>query len=177
MKLLFQTGGVLFLLLNLVGCASKALVKPATLSANGGSVSVDFVWVRTTTSVAAAETDRQFFHDTVITGLRETQLFGAVSGDQADGSGGDGLKVVADIKALKRVSTDARIWFGALAGRAQIAVQVTISDFRSGRLIRSFEVDAVSGESARAGTTDEAMQRAAQQIVAELVSLSRQTNP
>jgi hypothetical protein len=63
-----------------------------------------------------------------------------------------------------------------LAGQARILVHVTVSDLSSGNQIEVFEVEGKSGKSAFAGTTDEAIQLAAEQIVAKVVKLYSQTS-
>jgi hypothetical protein len=65
---------------------------------------------------------------------------------------------------------------GGLAGQARIVVQVTVTDLNSGNLIETFEAEGKSGNSARAGTTDEAIQRAAEQMVAEIVEIRSRTS-
>ncbi|MFZ0826997.1 MAG: hypothetical protein WAO02_06215 [Verrucomicrobiia bacterium] len=65
---------------------------------------------------------------------------------------------------------------GALAGQARILVRVTVSDLNSGNQIEVFEAEGRSGQSAFAGTTDEAIQMAAEQIVAQVVKLYTQTS-
>ena len=112
----------------------------------------------------------------LITGLHETQIFGSVSGNIADANSVGGIKIQANIAEISMVSHDARVWFGGLAGRARILVQVKVSDLNSGHQIQAFEVEGLSGGSARAGTTDEAIQQAVQRIVAETVKISRQTS-
>jgi len=100
-----------------------------------------------------------------------------VSGNKADANSGGGIKVNVDIKKVSKVSNSARAWFGALAGRARILVQVTISDLNSGKQIETFETEGKSsGGSDLAGTTDEAFQQAARRVVAEVVKISRQTS-
>jgi len=64
-----------------------------------------------------------------------------------------------------------------LAGQAQILVQVTVTDLSSGSQIESFAAEGRSGKSAFAGITDEAIQQAAAQIVAEVVKINAATAP
>jgi hypothetical protein len=99
-----------------------------------------------------------------------------VSGNKADINSGGGIKVAVDIKEINKVSDNARLWTGALAGRARILVHVTISDLSSGNQIEAFEVEGKSGQSAFAGTTDEAIQLAAGQIVAKVFKLYAQSS-
>ena len=61
---------------------------------------------------------------------------------------------------------------GALAGQARIVAQVTVTDLNAGNQIETFEVEGKSGKSAVAGTTDEAIQRASEQVVAQILEIS-----
>jgi hypothetical protein len=99
-----------------------------------------------------------------------------VSGNKADINSSSGIKVAADIKEINKVSDNARLWTGALAGQARILVHVTVSDLSSGNQIEVFEAEGKSGKSAFAGITDEAIQLAADQIVAKVVKLYTQTS-
>ena len=65
---------------------------------------------------------------------------------------------------------------GGLAGRARKVVQVTVTDLDYGNQIETFEAEGKSGKSAEAGTTDEAIQRAAEQVVAEMAEISSRTS-
>ena len=164
------------LLMTLVGCVSSGLIKNGGPVSTIRPVSLDFILVETSCSLPDVKTDGRLLNDNIITGLRDTQLFGSVTGNKEDINSGSGIKVKADIQEIKRVSPGARVWFGALAGNARVLVQVTVSDLNSGDQIQTFEVEGQSGASASAGTTDEAIQRAAQQVVAEVVRIRRQTS-
>jgi len=165
-----------FLLITLAGCASSGVVKNASPISTGMPVSLDFILVETSSSVVDSEAERSLLNDQIVTGLRETQLFDNVSGNSADTGSGNGMKVSLDIKKIKKVSDTARIWVGALAGRSRILVQVTVTDSKSGNQIEAFSAEGESGGTAKSGTTDQAIQRAAEQVVAEIVKISRQTN-
>ena len=99
-----------------------------------------------------------------------------MSGNKADGNSGGGIEVTADIKEINKVSDNARSWTGALAGQARILVHVTVSDLSSGNQIEVFEAEGKAGKSAFAGTTDEAIQLAARQIVAKVFKLYAQSS-
>jgi Domain of unknown function (DUF4410) len=164
------------LLMILAGCSSSGVVMNATPVSTGRPVSLDFILVETSSSLPEAKVDEQSLNDKIIGGLRETGLFGSVTGNQADIHSGSGMLVKADLQEIERVSPGARTWFGALAGQARIMAQVTVSDLTSGNQIQTFKVEGQSGASAGAGTTDEAAQRAAQLVVAQMVRISRQTS-
>jgi len=63
-----------------------------------------------------------------------------------------------------------------LAGQARMVVQVTVTDLDSGNQIETFEAEGRSGKSARAGTTNEAIQQAAEQVVAGIVEIRSRTS-
>ncbi len=176
MKGILKYATILVLLANLAGCASSGVVRNASPIATATPVPLDFVLVQTSSSLAGLETEKHQLNEMIITGLRETEIFGSVSTNMADAGPAGGIKVTADIKEITKVSNDARVWFGALAGRARILVAVKIASLNSGNQIQSFEVEGLSGDTARAGTTDEAIQRVAQRVVAELIKISRQTS-
>jgi len=177
MKSVFNLAAILFVLLNLVGCASPSGVvkndSPVLLSK---LVSMDSIFVETASSLGDLETEKHLLGDLIISGLREKQYFTSVSGNKADVNSGSGIKVAADIKEINKVSDNARLWTGPLAGQARILVHVTVSDLSSGNQIEVFEAEGKSGKSAFAGTTDEAIQLAAGQIVAKVFKLYTQTS-
>ena len=177
MKCVFNLAAILFVLLNLVGCASPSgVVKNDSPVLIGKLVSLDFIFVESTSSLGDLETEKHLLGDLIVSGLKEKQYFTSVSGNKADVKSGSGIKVAADIKEINKVSDNARSWAGALAGQARILVHVTVSDLSSGNQIEVFEAEGKSGKSAFAGTTDEAIQLAAGQIVAEVVKLHTQTS-
>ncbi len=163
-------------LLAIAGCASSGVIKNATPVSTSVPVSLDFVLVETSSSLTNMESGAQLLKDKLITGLRETQLFDNVIGKKEEIGSGNGMKIDARIMEIKMVSPSARVWFGALAGHARVLVSVIVSDLSSGKQIQTFEVEGESGASAMAGTTDQTVQQTAQQIVAEIVRISRQTS-
>lgn len=127
-------------------------------------------------SLGDLETEKENLNDMIISGLNDSHMFKSVSGNKADASLGSGITIEADIKGIKRVSKDKRLWAGALAGRARISIQVTVFDLSSGHQIETFDAEGESsGGSALAGTTDEAVQRAADQVVREVIKLNALT--
>ena len=177
MKCVFNLAAILFVLLNIVGCASPSgVVKNDSLVLTNKLVSVDFIFVESTSSLGDLETEKHLLGDLIVSGLREKQWFTNVSGNKADGNSGSGIKVAADIKEIHKVSDNARSWTGALAGQARILVHVTVSDLSSGNQIEVFDAEGKAGKSAFAGTTDEAIQLAAGQIVAKVFKLYAQSS-
>jgi len=177
MKCVFNLAAILFVLLNLVGCASPSgVVKNDSPVLISKLVSMDFIFVESTGSLGDLETEKHLLGDLIVSGLKEKQWFTSVSGNKADVNSGSGIKVAADIKEINKVSDNVRLWAGALAGQARILVHVTVSDLSSGNQIEVFEAEGKSGKSAFAGTTDEAIQLAAGQIVAKVFKLYTQTS-
>ena len=177
MKCGFNLAVFLFVMLNLVGCASPSgTVKNASPVSFSNLVSLDVILVESTSSLRDMETEKHRLGDLIVSGLKETQSFKSVSGNKADVNSASGIKVAADIKEINKISDNARLWAGALAGQANILVQVTVSDLNSGNQIEVFEAEGKAGKSAFAGTTDEAIQLAAEQIVAQVVKLYTQTS-
>jgi len=176
MKSVFKCTAISFALLNLMGCASSSgVVRNASPVLISKSVSLDFILVDASSSIGELEAEERVLKDSICSGLNQTGLFGKVSENQADIGLGKGIKIKAEIKSIKKVSVNEREWVGSFAGRARILVQVTITDLRSGKQIESFEAEGQSGRSAFAGTTDEAIRRSADQIVAQLVKLYTKT--
>ena len=177
MKEALKLAAPLLALLVLAGCASSSgLVKNASPIATNKPVSLDFVLVETSSSLSDLEGGKRLLNDSIIRGLRETSFFASVSGNRADTNSASGIKIRADVKEINKVSDSARVWMGGLAGQARIVVQVTVTDLNSGNLIETFEAEGKSGKSARAGTTDDAIQRAADQVVAEIVEIRSRTS-
>jgi hypothetical protein len=177
MKCVFNLAAILFMLLNLVGCASPSgVVKNDSPVLISKLVSMDSIFVESTSSLGDLETEKHLLGDLIVSGLREKQWFTNVIGNNEDVKSGSGIKVTADIKEINKVSDNARSWTGALAGQARILVHVTVSDLSSGNQIEAFEAEGKSGKSAFAGTTNEAIQLAARQIVAKVFKLYAQSS-
>jgi len=176
MKWVLKSATLLFFLAGLCGCASSGMVKKASPIVTSMPVSLDFALVETSSSLSDVGSESQFLNQSIITGLSEREIFGVVSGNKQEVSSGSGLKVEVEIKAIKKVSDNARVWAGALAGRASILIHVTVSDLISDKQIEVFDVEGKSGKSAEAGTTNEAIQQAANQVVVEMVKISMQTS-
>jgi len=154
----------------LAGCASSGVVMGANPTAANAAVTYDFVQVTVTSTLANADREIQLLNALVITGLQQTGRFGHVTSSYAPDMTGMGLKVTAEIRELRGVSEAGRIWFGGLAGRARLLVHVTVTDIKSGAPVETFDAEGKSsGGTVFAGTTDQAIQRTAEQIVAEII--------
>jgi hypothetical protein len=143
----------------------------------GRPVSLDNILVVATNATGQSSAESRTLADAIASGLRQTEMFTGVAETPAGLGAGDGVTVLAAITALKPVTDNARDWTGPLAGRARIAVRVTLADLKSGRGIETFAVAGESGQSAYAGTTPEALQMAADKIVAEMLRLNTQVEP
>ena len=165
---------VLWIAAGLTGCANSAGRITARPPGRDQPARLDgTLLVATSSHLEAMDREKKVLNDSVISGLRETELFPEVT-ETGTNHIEAGIKVESDITQIKKVTDNARLWFGGLAGQARIVVQVTVSDLSSGKPVKTFTVEGESGSTARAGTT-EAIQQAAAQITAELVKLNAQT--
>jgi hypothetical protein len=177
MKNAIGFAAALFALLSLLGCASPSgAVRNLSPLTSSQPVSLDNILVVTASSAGDLTAEKQLLGDTLISGLSETEMFVKVTGNPADAGSGNGVKLKAEIREIKKVSDDARDWVGPLAGRARILVHVTVADLNSGNQIAAFDAEGLSGKSAFAGTTDEAIQMAVEQIVAQVLKINAQTS-
>lgn len=167
---------ILPVLLNLTGCTTSSSTITSRPVVTSQPVSLDTIVVAATSSLPGLEAEKTLLNDQIISNLRGTELFTSVSGDQTDTNAGNGIKVTVEIKAIRQVADNSRQWFGALAGQATIAVQVTVTDLSSGHLVETFGAEGKSGASAGAGTTEAAIEQAAGLVTAEIVKLNAQTS-
>jgi hypothetical protein len=143
----------------------------------GRPVSLDHILVTVAHAGGKLSAEGKMLTDAVASSLRQTEMFAQVVETPAELETGDGIKLQVEITALKPVTDDARDWFGPLAGRASVTVRVQVTDLKTDRLIETFGVAGQSGQSAYAGTTPEALQMAADKIVAEMLRLNTQVEP
>jgi len=73
------------------------------------------------------------------------------------------LRVEARIVRLERVTAESRALNGIVAGRARVIADVILTEGATGRVVARF---AVEGKSSIAGTTEQAITRASEQVVA-----------
>jgi len=152
------------------GCASSGTTKNTGGTSNDRLTSHDTVVVETISEVPNSEQQRKLLHAFIASGLQQSGKFKRVAGSVLPEDSAPHFKVTARIKHLGKVSDGARVAVGALAGRASIVVDVELTDSQRGVSVGTFQ--AVGKSSAGwvgAGTTDQAVQRAAEQIVAEIV--------
>jgi hypothetical protein len=171
-----QNAVILFGLVTFTGCVSPEGIQHASPIATGTPVSVDFALVETSSALPGLEMEKSLLDELIISGLRGRNVFGDVDGNVPAAGTSSGIKIKVVIKEIKKISRDERNWAGALAGRARIVVEATVSDLSSGKRIEFFEVvGESSGGSNLAGTTDEAIEQAAGLVVAQVIEISRQT--
>ena len=162
--------------LSLAGCVSSGWVHNASPITATKPFDLDLILVKATSSFKNVEAEKQMLSDAIASGLRDTQMFQAVGEDRAGLGPGSGIMIEARIVQIKKVSPNKRLWAGALAGRARIWVAVTVSDLNTGKPVETFETGGESsGGSALAGTTAEAVDRAAEGVVAEVLKINSQT--
>ena len=167
---------LLLVLLSLAGCVSSGWIHNASPITCAKPFDLDLILVKATSSFGEVEAEKQMLGDAIASGLRDTQMFRQVSEDQAELGSGSGIMIEAHIIKIKKVSRNRRLWTGALAGRARIWVEVTVSDLNTGKPIETFETGGESsGGSALAGTTGEAIDRAAEGVVAEVLKINSET--
>ncbi|HEV2721359.1 MAG TPA: DUF4410 domain-containing protein [Thermoanaerobaculia bacterium] len=117
-----------------------------------------------TTSVPDSSRESVQLESMIVSTLTSSQVFPAVFGASANGAGE--LRVDANISDLRRVSSGARVMLGAFAGRGNMTVNVKLVDTRSGETVGSFTSQGTSsGGTVFSGTTDQAVELAARQIV------------
>ena len=177
MKIALHFTALLLALAALAGCASNPEIRPARPVITGKPASMDTILVTAASALGDLTTETNVLNDAIYSGLNESKMFLRVTQNDPATNSDDGIKIAAEIRQIKKVSDHAREWSGALAGRAWVLVRVTVSDLRSGNTIEVFEVMGQSGKSAFAGTTNEAILRAAEQVVAEILKLNAQTGP
>ncbi|MEI6077884.1 MAG: hypothetical protein WCS94_20050 [Verrucomicrobiota bacterium] len=162
----------LFLGLNWTGCASSGKVvsaSQASLSKPGPAVNLVVV---TTSSIPKSGEQVNLIEALTISGLSDSHKFTHVASTANSKISNGDTKVLLEIASLNKVSDDSRAWFGALAGQARILVKVTISDLVDGHQIQYFEVEGKSSAGfGWAGTTDQAIQKLVDQVVASILKL------
>lgn len=176
MKSAIRSAAGLLALLTLAGCASFGQVRDASPITAQKPFDLDLIWVKTSSALPATEAETRMLGDAIVSALRDTQLFKQVSGNKAELGSGSGITIEAEITRIRKISKNTRLWAGALAGRARIQLHVRIADFNSGKTMETFDADAESsGGSALAGTTDEAIEQAAGEVVGEVLKINSQT--
>jgi hypothetical protein len=176
MMRLFKFTVLVLVAMNLAGCVSSGWIHNASPITATKPFELDLILVKATSALPDLAAEKKLLNDAIASGLRDTQMFQAVSGSRGELGPGSGIMVEARIINIKKVSRNKRLWAGAMAGRARIWVAVTVSDLNTGGQLETFETGGESsGGSALAGTTGEAIDRAAEGVVAEVLKINSQT--
>ena len=154
------------------GCASPSgsiqRLGPARQSPVAGR---SLVLLETRCENSANEAERRLLQALVGAGLQQSGRFSKIV-STASAFPRPEMKVLVVIKDLKKVSDSARLLWGDLAGQAGIATEVQVDDLIDATRITSFQAFGKSSTGwDGAGTTDQALQKAAEQIVAELIKI------
>jgi hypothetical protein len=120
------------------------------------------VLVEVFTSVQGVQKARIELEATTAMALRQSGLFRRVVTRRASPSATTNLRLAVRILELKRVTAESRMLYGVLALHADITAQDALVDAATGVVLGRFTVE---GRSSSLGTTEQAVTRAAQQIV------------
>jgi hypothetical protein len=164
--LLSHVLGIGFLLT--LGCASTNAIENLRAS-DAPLPPFDTIVVETASDVSGTDKERNLLQFTIVSGLTQSGKFGQVE-VEAPADTTPHLTVTARIKDLYGVSDLARLLVGAFAGRASIAVDVDVRDRPDGDPIETFTaIGKSSGGWTGAGGTDQAVQRAGERIVNQIL--------
>ncbi|MCL4537286.1 MAG: DUF4410 domain-containing protein [Nitrospirae bacterium] len=152
---------VMIFALGFYGCASTSTVN-TTIVPTVPLDSFKTVSINVQTKVEDSEKEMQAFKGILISELTKKNKWEVITGNASQGQ----LGLTATITNLNKVGGASRILMGALAGRASVEVEVVLKDSK-GNVISQFSVNGKSsGGTIFAGTTDQALEKAAEQIVA-----------
>ena len=145
----------------LIGCASGgSTVAAAPMEAKLGKYKK--LTVNATSSVEKSDMETTQLGALLVTKLRQSGMFDTVT---SDSRARDGVLLNAKIVQLRKVSTGKRLVLGAMAGRGSVAVDAELVDARSGKRLGTFRSEGkTSAGTVFAGTTEQAIERVAEQI-------------
>lgn len=150
-----------------VGCASSgksAMREP--LSVKLGQFKAATVEVKSALSKSPDRLDEFMvqLENRIIAKLRARNAFEKIYASTADSAADLEIQVI--ITSIRDVSNFNRVMWGAFAGQANSKATVNFKEHASGKLIGSGEIEGTSsGGSVMAGTTSEAVDRAADEVV------------
>lgn len=152
---------ITFLALVLAGCAStSSTVASEPMETKLGKYKT--LIINTTAAVEQADTETAQLEGVLSAKLKRTGLFQNV---HTDTTRKDGVMLNAKIVNLKKVSPTKRLMLGAFAGRGTMAVDVELVDAKTGKKLGSFLSEGkTSGGTAFAGTTEQAIEKVAEEI-------------
>jgi hypothetical protein len=160
-------GLLLLISLALIGCASggtTTAVQPLTASLGS---KYKTVLVNVSTSVPDTNSDAQALENEIVTELRKNPAFTKVISATGAPDAKADLRLEAKIVDLRKVSAGKRVMLGGLAGRGRVKVDTDLVDGKSKKVLGSFTSEGkTSGGTAFAGTTEQALRRAAEEIAA-----------
>ncbi|MBI5582704.1 MAG: hypothetical protein HY892_02670 [Deltaproteobacteria bacterium] len=116
-------------------------------------------------------TSINFFEDILFRKLKDKRIFAKViKGSQSSNERPD-LIIKAELLWTKHISRSLEFWFGSLAGRAKIIVNITMIDQNSAKNIAETRVSGESaGGSVFARATDEAFGQAADRVIEFIIA-------
>ncbi len=163
----------LITILLLSGCASTGtmqLTKPVSERINNyNKIAIDV-----SSDIKDSSSEVIQLEKMVVIKLREKGLFERVIPGTMDTSTDLHLKI--KIVELQKVGSAARLVFGALAGQAKVTVDAKLVDIKTNSVLGAFRAEGKSsGGSTFAGTTEQALERVAEQIVAFLIKSRPET--
>ena len=126
------------------------------------------VTLQVTSAEEDVEEELAELEENIINELTKLQLFESVSlGTSADSTQSD-LHIKATVLNMKKVGGRTRFFLGAFAGRASVELALTLTEKKNNTLIGSYSIEGESGGTGFSGGTDDALDKAAEQI-AQLV--------
>jgi hypothetical protein len=159
------------LLLSLLtsGCASSGR---STVQQPFGTKLAQFksASIQVTSTVAKPSANLEEFkvqlESRIIAKLREKQVWGKIYSQVSAGDAKPELNVSVTITAVRDVSNFDRVMWGAMAGQAKTTAKVEVREVSSGKLLGAGDIEGKSsGGSVVAGTTSEAVERVADEVV------------
>lgn len=147
------------------GCASTGTIqpmKPIDVKLTNYKTAI----VHVTSQLPESRQEIFQLESLIIAKLREKGIFEKViSGNTSPDAPAD-LKLDGKIVELKKVNAGMRVMLGAFAGQGRVLVDVALIEQKSGDGIAKFMAEGKSsGGTIFAGTTEQAIERAAEQIV------------
>ena len=156
---------LVFCTLFVTGCASKGTLQVQD-SPSVKLSSYEGISVRVTSDVSGAETEIALLESFIIAQLRSSTIFDKVYSAVAGSTRASDLRLSATITQLRRVSAGERMMVGAFAGRGKVVVRIELHDDKTGKVIGRATAEGItSGGTAFAGTTPQAIERVAEQVV------------
>jgi hypothetical protein len=157
---LFLTCSLLICFIFLFGCASTGTIQSVGDNAPEKGILSNYNAIKfeVSTSLPDRQDEVKELQQKIIEKAKEKGLESKLSENP-------NLKVLIKITDVRGVSTAGRILFGGLAGRATVKAQVELIDTVKGKIGELEAEGKSSGGTVFAGTTSQALERLAEQIV------------